>query len=73
MSNTAPKSRVAAALIQIFLGFGIGRFYMNDTKTGVLQLIFTFFFGFGRIWCLIDGILILIKSDTLDGNGNPME
>ena len=35
------KSKVVAGLLQIFLPFGIGRFYIGDTRTGVIQLIVT--------------------------------
>ncbi|MFI3329654.1 MAG: TM2 domain-containing protein [bacterium] len=73
MANGNSKNRLAAAILQIFIGFGIGRFYMNDSKIGVLQLVTTLFFGFGRFWCLIDGIMILCDKNKLDGNGNPME
>src|SRR6478752_4730177 len=31
------KSKLVAGLLQIFLPFGIGRFYLGDTKTGVWQ------------------------------------
>ena len=37
------KSKLVAGLLQIFLPFGIGRFYIGDTKTGVLQLLVTIF------------------------------
>ena len=42
-SNTAygTKYRIVAALLAIFFGtFGIHKFYMNKTKTGVLRLLF---------------------------------
>lgn len=57
------KSKVVAGLLQIFLPFGIGRFYMGDTQTGVLQLVVTLVTcGIGGIWGFIDGILILVNG-----------
>ena len=35
------KSKVVAGLLQILLPFGIGRFYIGDTKIGVIQLVVT--------------------------------
>ena len=35
------KSKIIAGLLQILLPFGIGRFYIGDTKIGVIQLIVT--------------------------------
>ncbi len=68
------KSRLAAGLLQIFLGgFGIGRFYLGYTSTGVYQLLVSIFTcGIGSIWGFIDGILILTGSVNVDANGNPL-
>jgi len=64
------KSKIVAGLLQIFLPFGIGRFYIGDTKTGVLQLVVTVLTcGIGSLWSLIDGIIMLVKDDTKDANG----
>jgi TM2 domain-containing membrane protein YozV len=64
------KSKIVAGLLQIFLPFGIGRFYIGDTKTGVLQLIVAVVTcGIGGLWSLIDGILILVHDDTKDARG----
>ncbi len=63
------KSKIVAGLLNIFLPFGIGRFYMGDTKTGVLQLVVTVVTcGIGSLWSLIDGIIIL-ATDSKDSNG----
>jgi TM2 domain-containing membrane protein YozV len=63
------KSKIVAGLLQIFLPFGIGRFYIGDTKTGVLQLIVTLVTcGIGGLWGLIDGI-IMLATDSKDVNG----
>ena len=64
------KSKIIAGLLQILLPFGIGRFYIGDTRTGVLQLIVTVLTcGIGGLWSLIDGILMLVHDDTKDARG----
>ncbi|BCJ67957.1 MULTISPECIES: TM2 domain-containing protein [Polymorphospora] len=67
------KSKLVAGLLGIFLGgFGVGRFYIGDTKTGVLQLVVTLITcGLGSLWGLIDGILILVNGGT-DAQGRPL-
>lgn len=70
------KSKVAAGLLQIFLGgFGVGRFYLGDNNTGAIMLGLTILgwvtswlfvglfivLGVG-IWALVDGIMILNGS-----------
>ena len=70
------KSKVAAGLLQIFLGgFGVGRFYIGDNKTGGIMLGLTIlgwitsifivgiFIVLGvSLWALIDGIMMLTGS-----------
>jgi TM2 domain-containing membrane protein YozV len=58
------KSKLAAGLLGIFLGgFGAGRFYIGDNRTGVLQLVITLLTcGLGWAWGLIDGIVILVNG-----------
>ena len=52
------------------LPFGIGRYYIGDTKTGVWQTIATVLTcGLAHIWVLIDGILMLVHDDTKDAQG----
>jgi len=67
------KSKLVAGLLQIFLGgFGIGRFYLGDTKTAVWQIVVTVLTcGIGSLWGLIDGIIIL-ATDSKDLNGLPL-
>ncbi len=76
VNNTAnaPKSKMAAGLLQIFLGcFGVGRFYLGYTGIGVAQLLVSLFTcGIGAIWPFIDGILILTGSVPTDAEGNPL-
>ncbi|WP_374226724.1 TM2 domain-containing protein [Micromonospora sp. WMMB482] len=71
--GVSDKSKVVAGVLQILLGgFGIGRFYMGDTKTGVIQLIVTLVTcGIGSIWGIVDGILILVNGGV-DGQGRPL-
>jgi len=71
--GVSDKSKIVAGILQILLGgFGVGRFYMGDVKIGVIQLVVTFVTcGFGAIWGLIDGILILVNGGV-DGQGRPL-
>lgn len=71
--NVSDKSKVVAGLLGILLGtFGAGRFYIGDTKTGVLQLIVSLVTcGLGGLWGVIDGILILVNGGV-DGQGRPL-
>ena len=67
------KQKLVAGLLQIFLGgFGIGRFYLGDTKIGVWQIVVTVLTcGIGSLWGFIDGIIIL-ATDSKDVNGLPL-
>lgn len=67
------KQKLVAGLLGIFLGgFGVGRFYIGDTKTGVWQLVVTILTcGLGSLWGLIDGI-IMLATDSKDANGLPL-
>jgi TM2 domain-containing membrane protein YozV len=68
------KSKLIAGILQILLGgFGIGRFYIGDTKIGVWQIVVTILTcGIGAIWGLIDGIMILVNDNTTDAQGRPL-
>lgn len=67
------KQRLVAGLLQIFIGsFGVGRFYIGDTKTGVWQIVVTVLTcGIGGLWGFIDGI-IMLATDSKDANGLPL-
>jgi TM2 domain-containing membrane protein YozV len=67
------KQKLVAGLLQIFLGgFGVGRFYIGDTKIGVWQLVVTILTcGIGSLWGFVDGI-IMLASDSKDVNGLPL-
>jgi TM2 domain-containing membrane protein YozV len=63
------KSKIVAGILQILLPFGIGRFYVGDTRIGVIQLIVTIVTcGIGSLWSVIDGIVMLV-TDSKDVNG----
>jgi TM2 domain-containing membrane protein YozV len=66
------KSKLVAALLQILVPLGIGRMYIGDTRTGVLQLIVTLVTcGIGALWPFIDGIMMLV-GDPVDSHGRPL-
>jgi hypothetical protein len=64
------RHKIPAGALQIFLPFGVGRFYTGDNSTAVAQLILAFF-GVGILWCWIDGILLLANGGK-DGHGRPL-
>lgn len=60
--NSSPKSRLVATLLCFFLGvFGIHRFYLGKTGTGILWL---FTCGCFFIGALIDFILLVCGTAT---------
>ncbi len=73
-----PKSKMAAGLLGIFLGaFGVHNFYLGYTGKAVAQLLITVLTCFigaivSEIWGLIEGIMILSGSITVDGHGVPL-
>jgi len=76
--NPQAKSKMAAGLLGIFLGaFGVHNFYLGYTGKAVAQLLISLlscgFLAFASsIWGLIEGILILTGSISVDGNGIPL-
>ncbi|ALG08155.1 DUF1707 domain-containing protein [Kibdelosporangium phytohabitans] len=64
------RYRAAAGLLQLFLPFGIGRFYTGHTKMAVTQLALMFV-GVGVFWCWIDGIILLARGGT-DAEGRDL-
>ncbi|MGC9666922.1 TM2 domain-containing protein [Planosporangium sp. 12N6] len=70
---TSDKSKVVAGILQILLGsFGAGRFYTGHIGLAIGQIAVTWLTcGFGYLWPLIDGILILVKGGT-DAQGRPL-
>lgn len=68
-SDVSPKSRLAALLLCLFLGWlGAHRFYVGKIGTGILML---FTLGFLGIWTLIDLIIIIVGSFK-DSDGEPV-
>jgi len=74
-NTTAVKSRLTAGLLGVFLGAaGIHRFYLGFYTIGILQLIITVVtLGFGVVWGVIDGFLILSGHICKDGKGRPLK
>ncbi|HYV44404.1 MAG TPA: TM2 domain-containing protein [Myxococcaceae bacterium] len=71
--GVSDKSRMAAGLLQIFLGgLGAGRFYLGHTGIAIAQIaacVLTC--GIGWVWPLIDGILML-AGKVNDAQGRPL-
>lgn len=67
----SPKSKTVAGILQIVPGFGVGRFYSGQVGIGIAQLVLTLCFGVGAIWCLVDGILLLLNGGV-DEHGRPL-
>ncbi len=67
-------NRVAAGLLQIFLGvFGAGRFYLGYSGMGVLMILLTVFTAgiVSGIWGIVDGVRILM-GEIPDADGLPL-
>jgi TM2 domain-containing membrane protein YozV len=65
-TNTAGKSYILTGVFAIMLGFfGVDRFYLGKTGTGVAKLLT---FGGCGVWWLVD-IIILLAGNTTDKNG----
>ncbi len=65
----AGKDWTTTLLLSIFLGaFGVDRFYVGKTGTGIIKLLTV---GGCGIWWLVDIILIVTGSFT-DANGQPL-
>lgn len=70
------KSRMVAGLLGIFVGgLGIHNFYLGYTNKAIIQIVVTLVTcGFGAIWGLVEGIMILTKSGNFltDADGVPL-
>jgi TM2 domain-containing membrane protein YozV len=65
------KDKLTAGLLQLFL-VGAGRIYIGYMGLGIAQIVVTFLTcGFGAIWPLIDGIMIL-TGKVNDAQGRPL-
>lgn len=76
VATGASKSKVAAGLLAIFLGWlGIHRFYMGFTKLGVVMLLLSLL-SLGALlplvflWGLVDGILVFANVIKRDAYGH---
>jgi hypothetical protein len=65
------RIKVIAALLQLFLPFGTGRFYTGHTGIAIAQLLLVFVLGIGVVWSFIDGI-VLLAGDPADPDGRPL-
>jgi TM2 domain-containing membrane protein YozV len=68
------RSKVVAGVLQLCLGgFGVGRFYTGHVGIAIAQIAVTIFTcGFGVLWPLIDGIMILVGESPRDVDGRPL-
>lgn len=67
LGNVAPngKSKIAAALFAFFLGgFGAHKFYLGQTGTGLLYLLF-FWTCIPAVIAIVEFILLLTMSDEV--------
>ncbi len=67
MANSAvgEKSKVVAGVLGILLnGFGAHRFYLGDTKGGIIRFVSNIACLAGSVIGLIEGIIYLTKSDA---------
>ncbi|MDE3721147.1 MULTISPECIES: TM2 domain-containing protein [Nocardiopsis] len=59
-SAPSPKNWLTTVLLSFFLGgFGVHRFYVGKTGTGILMLITC---GGVGVWALIDFIMVLVGA-----------
>ena len=70
------KSKLVTGLLGILLPFGVHRFYLGDTRMGVIQLLVTIFTcGIGSLWPFVEGILYLagVNGYRTDATGRPLK
>ena len=64
MADATSKRTVAGILGILIGGFGVHRFYMGDTKGGIIRLLLFIACGISTIIGLIEGIIYLTKTDA---------
>ena len=73
------KSKIAGGLLGIFLGaLGVHNFYLGYTGKAVAQLLISLLSCgllavVSEIWGLVEGIMILTGSISVDGKGVPLK
>ena len=63
-TQKSDKTKLTAGLLGLFLGgFGAHKFYIGDSKAGVIRLVVTLVTcGIGALWGEIEGIIILVNG-----------
>lgn len=64
------RQKVVAGVLQLFIPFGVGRFYSGHAGVGVAQLL-TSWLGIGILWCWIDAI-VMLAGRPVDQYGRPL-
>jgi TM2 domain-containing membrane protein YozV len=60
-----PSKRITAAILAFLLGgFGVHKFYLGNTKAGIIQILSNVACGAGAIIAFIEFIIYLTKSDA---------
>ncbi|MBO4673582.1 MAG: TM2 domain-containing protein [Bacteroidaceae bacterium] len=58
------KDRTTAGILAILLGWlGVHKFYLGNTKGGIIYIILFLFCGIGGILGIVDGIVYLMDTD----------
>lgn len=77
-TNVEGKSKIVACILALFLGtLGIHNFYLGYNKKAMLELLLTILsFGIlsiiSEILAIIDLVMIVTGSTSVDGDGNPL-
>lgn len=71
----AVKNHYIAGALGIILGFaGIHRLYLGFYTIAIAQMLVTYFTaGFGVVWGLVDGVLLLTGHIHKDAKGRPLK
>jgi TM2 domain-containing membrane protein YozV len=75
LRGVGEKSKIVAGILGIVVGgLGVHRFYLGYIGMGIAQIAVTLVtFGFGHLWGLIEGILILTGTYLQkDAKGRPL-
>lgn len=69
------KSKIEAGILGIFLGgLGIHNFYLGNNTRGIIQIIITICTcGYGALWGITEGVLILLGFIKEDSEGLPLK